>query len=135
MQIAAKITGFPFSEDVLGYLAKDISAKFNDIYIANKVVVVLPSRRAVRNLKSKLLSLSRDKICFLPQIITFSDIPNNLILFNSDCDNLDMRLPDIIDSFSLDMIVLEIIEEIKSLYPSFKTFQDKKISSYIKNFY
>ncbi|KIE05032.1 hypothetical protein NF27_EY01280 [Candidatus Jidaibacter acanthamoeba] len=135
MQAAAKITGFPFSEDVLGYLAKDISTKFNDIYIANKVVVVLPSRRAVRNLKSKLLSLSRDKICFLPQIITFSDIPNNLILFNSICDSLDMRLPEIIDSFSLDLIVLEIIEEIKSLYPSFKTFQDKKISSYIKKFF
>ncbi|MBA8666638.1 PD-(D/E)XK nuclease family protein [Holosporaceae bacterium 'Namur'] len=135
MQAAAKITGFPFSEDVLDYLAKDISTKFNDIYIANKVVVVLPSRRAVRNLKSKLLSLSHDKICFLPQIITFSDIPNNLILFNSVCDNLDMRLPEVIDSFSLDMIVLEIIEEIKSLYPNFTTFRDKKISTYIKKFF
>ncbi len=132
---SSKITSIPFSEDPIEYLAQQLINKYDDIFIANKVSIILPSRRAVRNLKATLLNLSKDKVCFLPQIITYSDLPSNLILFNSLCENLDTRLPDVLDSFSLELIILEIIDELGALYPSFKTFQDKKISSYLKKFF
>ncbi len=110
-----KLFNIKSNVNFLRYLAEYILNNYNEL---NRLEIILPTRRAVRKLKTELVKQNNGKSIILPNICAITDIGSNDINF--------LAIPNAVNQFDAQIKLTEIIENY---------FKDKEVKPSFKNAY
>jgi len=109
MPVQAKIFTIPSSVSFVDSVAAGIIKKYgSDQILLSNITILLPGRRACRNLAEALLKANDGKPTILPQMRAIGDVEENEITFSSE---LSQEIPTAISSIKRRMILADMIME------------------------
>lgn len=116
----------------LQHFAKSLLQDFSDQELAQKLCIFVPSQQVIKQIKHKMLH--EESVAIIPKIISYSSLPDHLIHLHELAPQMPMILPPELDTCNYEMILEDLLQQMRTLFPHNKSLYELQVKGHIANF-